>query len=330
MAKEIINNIKLGVFVLASLFIIILLLYMIGRNRNLFGSNYILKATFENIQGLKAGNNVRFAGIDVGTVKKIEIKNDTLIEVIMIIDKKVKNIIRKNAIVSIGTDGLVGNKVVNIIAVKKEGEIAKSGDFLPTKRPIDTDDMIKILQKTNTDASVVAENLKYTTTQINQSNIVWSILRDTLLYKSLQKSIMNIHLITENANETVADIKKIITNVKNGKGTLGSIVSDTTIASNLNKAIDQIHSVGKTTDTLIHNINKISLEINSKIENGNNIIQSLLQDSMIPIRFNNSLKNIESASNGLNQNMEALKHNFLFRTYFKKIEKRKSTEDKNK
>src|SRR5574339_214522 len=111
MAKQMVNNIKLGVFVMAGLLFLILLLYMIGKNKNLFGSNFILKARFENVQGLQTGNNVRYAGIESGTVKKITILNDTVVEVVMVIDDKMKSIIRKNAIVSIGTDGFVGNKV---------------------------------------------------------------------------------------------------------------------------------------------------------------------------------------------------------------------------
>ena len=86
MANKPFNNIKLGVFILLGLLFLILLLYMIGRNRNMFGSNFKLKARFENVQGLKAGNNVRFGGIEVGTVKKVNILNDTTMEVIMIVD----------------------------------------------------------------------------------------------------------------------------------------------------------------------------------------------------------------------------------------------------
>src|SRR5665647_546677 len=119
MAKRIINNVKLGSFVLAGLICLVLLLYMIGKNRNLFGNNYVLKTRFENVQGLIAGNNVRFSGIQAGTVKSIKILNDTVIEVTMIIEKKMQSIIRKNAITSIGTEGVVGNKVVNIVPARQ-------------------------------------------------------------------------------------------------------------------------------------------------------------------------------------------------------------------
>ena len=104
-----ISNVKLGFFVIAGLLFLILLLYMIGRNESMFGDYFRLKARFHNVQGLNSGNNIRFSGIQVGTVKKVKILNDTLIEVDLLIESKMKNYIHKNAIVSITTDGLMGN-----------------------------------------------------------------------------------------------------------------------------------------------------------------------------------------------------------------------------
>jgi phospholipid/cholesterol/gamma-HCH transport system substrate-binding protein len=118
------NNIKLGTFVMGGLLFLVLMLYMIGKNRNLFGATYVLKARFENIQGLVAGNNVRYAGINTGTVKKISILNDTTIEVTMILEKKMLQVVHKNAIASISTEGLVGNKVVNIVPNKQPSNLA--------------------------------------------------------------------------------------------------------------------------------------------------------------------------------------------------------------
>ena len=185
MAKRTINNAKLGAFVLSGLFCLILILYLIGKNRNMFGSNYILKARFENVQGLKAGNNVRYAGIDAGTVKKINIVNDTLMEVTMIIDDKLKSIIHKNAIVSIGTDGLVGNKVMNITAVKQTSAIAENGDILISKKPLDTDEMLRKLEVTNNDIGIIAEELKLTTQRLNNSSTLCS---RKIIYQRFLKS----------------------------------------------------------------------------------------------------------------------------------------------
>ena len=104
MAKKAVNNVKLGIFVLAGLLVMIISLYMIGRDTNLFGKNYTLRARFENVQGLQSGNNIRYSGIQVGTVKKVKFLNDTVIEVTMLIDLKMKQYIHKNDLVTMSTE----------------------------------------------------------------------------------------------------------------------------------------------------------------------------------------------------------------------------------
>ena len=181
MAKRAINNVKLGIFVLAGLLFLVLLMYMIGKNRNLFGDTYELKVKFDNVHGLVPGNNVRFSGIEAGTVKKVNILSDTVIEVTMIIKTKMLKIIRKNAIASIATDGLVGNKVINITPSRKPADLAVEGDVLDSKKAIDTDEILETLSKTNNDIAVIASELKTTVLRINNSKALWSLLNDESL-----------------------------------------------------------------------------------------------------------------------------------------------------
>src|SRR5690242_19403232 len=109
-----VDNAKLGAFMLAGVLFMILTLYMIGKNRNLLGRTFTIKAVVNNVNGLVPGNNVRFKGIDVGTVKSITVFDDTLIHVTLTLDEKMKPYIKQNALASIGTDGLMGNKLINI------------------------------------------------------------------------------------------------------------------------------------------------------------------------------------------------------------------------
>jgi len=95
MKTQLINNTKLGIFVIAGLFGLMLALYMIGSNRNVFGSNFELKVHFTQLNGLTEGNNVLFSGIQAGTVKSITMLDDSTIEVILIVDSKIKNYIHK-------------------------------------------------------------------------------------------------------------------------------------------------------------------------------------------------------------------------------------------
>lgn len=327
MAKRIISNVKLGTFVLGGLLFLVLLLYMIGKNKSLFGSTYVLKARFENVQGLVAGNNVRFSGIQAGTVKRVRIQSDTVIEITMIIDTKMKTIIRKNAIVSIGTDGLVGNKVVNIVPSGKPASLAVENDILASRKSVNTDEMLQTLYNTNNDIAVIASDLKTTVQQINNSSALWSLLNDKTIPQDFRISLANIRQATTKAGSMADNLHTIVMDVKKGKGSVGTILTDTSFAHNLNNAIVKINEVGVQADSLANEINRVVAGIEQDINNGKGTVNALFKDTAMALKLNLSLDNIQKGTDGFNQNMEALKHNFLLRGYFRKQEKQKRREE---
>ena len=323
MARQTINNAKLGLFVLAGLLFLIILLYMIGRNRSLFGSTYLLKARFENVQGLIPGNNVRYAGIQAGTVKNIDILNDTTIEVSMIIETKMENIIRKDAITSIGTDGLVGNKVINIVPGRSNAAIAIEGDLLATKKALDTDDILSTLSNTNKDVAIIVAGLKTTVERINNSSALWTLLSDDTIPIDIRKSATNIQLATAKASIMTNDLHAIIRELKEGKGSAGILLKDTAFAYNLNDAALKIKSVGVQADKLSIQLNTLVSGIQNDINKGKGPANALLRDSSMVNNLNKSLDNIQKGTDGFNQNMEALKKSLLFKGYFRRQEKQK-------
>ena len=321
------NNLKLGIFVLSGILFLVLLLYMIGKNRSLFGSSYELNARFDNVQGLLNGNNVRYSGIQAGTVSKIQILNDTTIEVTMSIDQKMGSIIKKNARVSIGTDGLVGNKVVNIVPGNKTSELAVEGDILFSKKGLDTDEILQTLNQTNNDVAVIAANLKTTVQRINSSNGLWDLLNDGSIPQNIKLSIANIRLATNNAGALVNNLNNIVKDVKKGKGAVGNILTDTTMVVSLKKAIENIKKVGADADLLVAEINSGVIGIKKDVNTGKGPANALMKDSIMVERLNSSLENIQKGTDGFNQNMEALKDNFLFRRHYRKLEKQKKKEE---
>lgn len=323
MAKQVFNNIRLGIFVLAGMFFLILILYFLGKNRNLFGSTFTIKAHFGNVSGLRAGNNVRFAGIEVGTVKKVKILSDTLIEVSMAIDTKLKNYIYKNAEVAIGTDGLVGNKVLNITPVPQRAALVNDGDLLVTKKSTDTEEMLKTLNTTNENIAFISEELKQTVLKINNSKALWALLNDNSISPAVNKSLSNIQKASSEANNFVIGLNEMIADIKKGKGSLGMLVSDSTFAGNLNEAVYKIQQVGDNANTLTEKLNEIAKGIQSDVDKGTGTANLVLKDSAFAGNINRSIENIENATDAFNQNMEALKHNILFRGYYKKLEKQK-------
>jgi len=289
MAKHFVNNIRLGVFVVSGLVFLVLLLYMIGRNTHLFGSNYLLKAQFGNVQGLKPGNNVRYSGIEIGTVKKISFLNDTLVEVEMLIESKMKAVIRKNATVAVGTEGFVGNKVVNIVPGKGVAAFANSGDVLNSKGALDTDDMLRTLSRTNEDIGVIASSLKTTVQNINNSEALWQLLNEKSLPGNVRRSAENLRIATENAAAMAAELHALIEDVRNGKGSVGAILTDSSFAISLREAMGTINSVAYSLDSLGTQLNEFVATLKNDVNSGKGIAKALLTDSVMTLKFNQTL-----------------------------------------
>jgi len=187
--KETGRNIKTGLMTAAGVALLIIALYLIGSNKNLFGDTFTLKAVFKDVNGLKEGNNVRFSGIDVGTIKGIEITGDTAVTVTMIVEQDVQPHIKKNAVAFIGTEGMMGNKLVNISAgAGPAGGEVSDGDVLRTIEPVNMDETTRTLSMTNQNVKEITDNLKNMTNKLD-SSVLWSVLQDTAAAQSLRRGL---------------------------------------------------------------------------------------------------------------------------------------------
>lgn len=323
MANQGENNIKLGIFVLAGLFVLILSFYLIGKNHNLFGSDFRIKVRFANLNGLAEGNNVLFSGIQAGTVKTIDMINDTTIEVTMLIDNKVRSYIRKNAVAAIGTEGLMGNKIINIIPSKAASSPVQEGDLLAAQHMVSTDEMLQTLSKTNENIALISEALKGTVLKINNSALM-ELLNDRRVGGSLRASLKHVDLAAINAMQTAAGLNELVDGIKKGRGAAGVLLSDTATAANLQAAILKIRKAGDNADQLTMQLNSLVQNLDQRLNQGKGSLQIMLSDSAFAQNLKATMNNLQQGTDGFNQNMEALKHNFLFRGYFKKQEKEKA------
>lgn len=322
MANQGENNLKLGVFVLSGLMILILAFYLIGKNHNLFGSNFAVKSHFSNLNGLTEGNNVLFSGIQAGTVKTVKLIDDTTIEVTLLIDDKVRTYIHKNAVTAIGTEGLMGNKIVNIMPSPGDSPRIEEGDLLASRKNVNTDEMLQTLAKTNDNIAGISEALKATILQINKSALM-DLLNDGGIGKSLKSSLRHINQTTANASEMTNSLNALVAQMKAGKGGAGILLADTGFAKNLQEAMVRIRMAGENADKLVAQLNK-------DITGGKGPWNVLIKDSVAARNISQTLENIQKGTDGFNQNMEALKHNFLFRGYFKDLEKAKNKRNTSK
>lgn len=317
MAHQAARNIRLGIMVLVGFVFLIIAMYIIGNNSNLFGSTFKISAHFTNVNGLMEGNNVRLVGVNVGTVTQVEIINDSTVKVEMIIEDKYHDFIKKNATVSVGTDGLMGNKLVNIKPSEKPSEIVQEGDMLASVQPLETDEIFRTLGQTNDDIAHIAFNLKIFTEKMNDPNSFWALLSDTTVSNTIADAVLEIRQTSQNAALITRDLSLIVNNVRAGKGTVGELLNDTTFSVKFNQTMTNLQDVS---DSLIAVSGNLQL-ITAQITNGEGAVGTILTDSTFDHNLTETMKNLKTSSTLLEENLEALKHNILFKRYFKKQEK---------
>ena len=227
-------KIRLGVFVLVGILLFMATVFIIGRQQNMFSPVIKLSSKFYNVSGLVTGNNIRFSGINIGTVDNIFILNDSTVQVDVLIKKDVQKFIKTDSKITIGSEGIVGDKLLIISQGSTTAAVVKDGAMLQSAEPVETDAILASLQITANNAEVIT-----------------------------------------------GELAEIMMKINSGKGTLGKLIDDPSMANNLSS----------------------------------------------------TLSNLKTSSKGLSENMEAAKHNFLLKGYFKRKERaaaklKKETEQK--
>lgn len=324
MEKSNSQKIQLGIFVIIGTLVFLAAIYFIGNKQNMFGNTSHLKAVFVNVNGLQPGNNVRYAGIDIGTVKEIEMINDTTISVQMIIDNKIMEHIKKNAIATISSDGLVGNMIINIIPGKGAAEKVENGDTIQSYSRIGTDDMLETLNVTNENAAMLTADLLKITQEITQGNgTVGLLIRDTLMAQDLKATMSYLRKTSKGTSESVANLNKLITDLNRKDNVIGTL-NDTVVANRMKKIIINLEKSSTEIDKVVTNLNATI----TNVKEGKGAINYLSNDPKLVQQIDSTITNINKASIKLNEDLEALKHNFLFRGYFKKQAKEKAKQEK--
>ena len=202
MKKVTSNKIRLGIFISIGIGVFILGIYFIGERQQLFRSTFRVSGVFRDVAGLQAGNNVRFSGINVGTVEDIRIVSDTSVRVEILIDENIRKFIRKDAFASIGSEGLMGNKILIInpgTGGKKEIE---NNDIVETAQPVNLDDIMMSLKKTIDNSSNITNNLTKITGNIQSGE---GTIGRLLMNKSL----------AQNFDSSIVDLKQGLSGLKN-------------------------------------------------------------------------------------------------------------------
>jgi phospholipid/cholesterol/gamma-HCH transport system substrate-binding protein len=307
MKKKSNNTWKLGMFVVLSLTVFLVTVYFIGKSQNLFGTTFHLQTKFKNVSGLQIGNNVQLSGINIGTIKNIEFVSDSIVTVNMVIRSEIQQYIKTDAFATIGSDGLMGDKVLMISPGTNSLEIVKDDALIKSKEAIGMEDLMTGLKKSIDNAEIITKQLSEFSYKINNGKGTLSkVLTDEAFSKSIDKTLQNL--------ETGTDEFVVFTRKMNDKdGTLSKLMTDPTYANSIKKTLSGFEKSASDVNVFT-----------AKLNNNKGVISKLLTDQEMANSLDSTVTNIQTATKKLIDIEEAAKHNFLLRGYFKKQEKAKA------
>lgn len=312
------QKIKLGLFVIITGILLVTALYLIGRKQNIFGDTFYVSAVFSNVNGLKLGNNVRYSGINVGTVRRITMINDTTICVDMAVESSILEHIRKDAKAVIGSDGLVGSMVLNIFPGTIEADLLRPGDTLSSIRKISTSDMMSTLSVTNQNAAELSSELLKITNSLNAGQgTLGRLLNDEEMGNDLKETVRNLNKVSREASDVINDLKKVMSDIEFEESLLYVLVNDSVSASQFRSTLTHLEASSKDIEEAVENLNSVILEV----KEGDGTFNYIVSDTTLVNDIDETVKNVKQGSVLLNENLEAMRHNFLFKGYFKKLEK---------
>jgi phospholipid/cholesterol/gamma-HCH transport system substrate-binding protein len=262
MKKKISHKVRLGIFVSIGILIFILAIYFIGEKQQLFRSTFRLSGEFKDVAGLQAGNNVRLAGINVGTVDNVSIISDTSVKVEILIDESTRKFIKKDAVASIGSEGLMGNKALIISPGTGGKRSIENNDIIATTQPTDMDEIMKSLKTTIDNTAYITGDLAKISTNIESGKgTIGRLMMDKTWRQDIETTIINLkegsvgfksfmeqtneldnilvrlNKTIDNTANITYDLSKITSKIQSGEGMIGKLFMDQSMGQNLDSTL---------------------------------------------------------------------------------------------
>jgi phospholipid/cholesterol/gamma-HCH transport system substrate-binding protein len=304
-----------GFFVFLGLIFLLGGILMVGNLRETFKNKLLVVAHFDEVNGLKKGNNIWFSGVKVGIVNSLTFYGKSQVEVSMNIATTVKQYIRKDAKVRISSDGLIGNKILVIYGgTEKAGEVIE-GDTLGVEKTFSSEDMINTLQENNKNALAITNDLKAISAKLaGGEGTLGKLLIDSSIYENINAATKSLKNTSAKAEELVGSLITFSSGL-NKKGTLANeLTTDTIVFNSIKASVKQLQLMADTATLFITNLKQAAGDPNTPVG-------VMLYDKESGTRLKETIKNLESSSQKLDEDLKAAQHSFLLKGYFKKKDK---------
>lgn len=306
--------VTVGIFIALGIAILVLGIFTLGGQQKSFERNFHISAVFDDVAGLKKGNNVWFSGVKVGTVSSIKFTGESKVDVVMAIDQNVQSYIHRNTGVKISSDGLIGNKIIVIDGGSPQAPIIADGDVVQADKLLSTDDIMKTLQKNNDNLLVITNDFKNITGNIVKGKgLVGALMTDSVMALKFRGIVNNLNATTASTQKMAMELNKFSDKLNTKGGLTDKMLTDTSVFNQLKASVAQLKKAANSAGALSENLNRASNKLNST----DNVLGVLLNDPKGAAQVQNTLNYLNQSSVKLNDDLEAVQHNFLLKGFFK-------------
>jgi phospholipid/cholesterol/gamma-HCH transport system substrate-binding protein len=294
-----------GVFVIIGLLLFAIGLFMIGDRQMAFAHRFTIYAEFARVSGLQPGSIVRVSGAKAGEVKEIEVPPSPAkkFRVRLEITENLHPLVRTDSVAAIQTEGLVGGTFLSISTGSEQAPKAPENATIPGQEPFEIADLLNQMSDT-----------------VNKVNSTIDDMKDDVQY-----AVQSIYQTVDNANDLITDVTddvktmasagaritgdvaEIADTIRSGRGTVGKLVND-------DELYRRVTGIAKSAEEITEGVREVvakTRETLDSLQSKDGPVQGVTAD------LKQTLGDARDAMAGLAENMEALKHNFLLRGYFK-------------
>lgn len=301
-----------GLFVFIGISILVTAILLIGDLHKTFEQKVEVVSIFNDVAGLQKGNNVWLSGVKVGTISSISFNGKSKVKVNILIDTEVRQFVPSNSKVKISSDGFIGNKILVIFGGTDDVACVKDGDSLEVEEAHSSEEMMNTLRKSNDNILAITNDFRVLSKRlVDGEGTMGKLLSDNSVYANINASTASFQKVLNEAQIVMNSLKTISLNL-NKEGTLvNGLTTDTVMFTSIKNSVMQLQQVSNAAAELTKNLNQ-------KINDSNSSMGILLNDKESGTNLKETIKNLESSSKKLDEDLEALQHNMFFKKYFKK------------
>jgi phospholipid/cholesterol/gamma-HCH transport system substrate-binding protein len=294
-----------GVFVITGVLLFAVGLFMIGDRQMAFARRFTIYTEFARVNGLQPGAIVRVSGAKAGEVKDIEVPTSPAkkFRVKLEITEDLHPLIRTDSVAAIQTEGLVGGTFLAVATGSEQAAKAPADSTIPSQEPFEIADLLQQMSETVKTVNATIDDMK--------DDVQYAV-------QTIGETVDNANTLISDVSDDVktmasagarisGDVAEITDSIRSGRGTIGKLVNDDELFRRMN-------GIAKSAEEISDNVREVVAKTRDAIDNfqsKNGPVQGVTAD------LKQTLGGAREAMAGLAENMEALKHNFLFRGYFK-------------